>query len=232
VAGAVLEHRTRCAGTPSPFSGVIRIDLQNPANRNLVVVVAVALAVFVIASSVGHLQGLPGDRVVAFCGQLCHSVMNPEFVAYQTSPHARVACVKCHIGPGGLVREGKTLRRLPGLRHRREGIPQTDSDPGEEPEARPGNLRGVPLAGAVLRGPQDGESPLPFGRGEHAVADQPDVNIAGSEKSAGWRGSTGTWPSRTASSTSPGTAPARRSPGFRSGTGRVAPWNMAPSSGR
>jgi len=27
-------------------------------------------------------------------------VMNPEFTAYQLSPHARVACVECHVGAG------------------------------------------------------------------------------------------------------------------------------------
>lgn len=37
---------------------------------------------------------------VTFCGQTCHTVMKPEFVAYQNSPHSRVECVKCHIGPG------------------------------------------------------------------------------------------------------------------------------------
>jgi len=37
---------------------------------------------------------------VTFCGQTCHNVMQPEFTAYQDSPHSRVECVKCHIGPG------------------------------------------------------------------------------------------------------------------------------------
>ena len=37
---------------------------------------------------------------VTFCGQTCHSVMQPEFTAYQDSPHSKVECVKCHIGPG------------------------------------------------------------------------------------------------------------------------------------
>jgi nitrate/TMAO reductase-like tetraheme cytochrome c subunit len=32
-----------------------------------------------------------------FCGTACH-VMNPEWTAYQESPHARVACVDCHVG--------------------------------------------------------------------------------------------------------------------------------------
>jgi len=37
---------------------------------------------------------------VGFCGQFCHTVMDPEFTAYQNSPHSRVPCVECHIGPG------------------------------------------------------------------------------------------------------------------------------------
>jgi hypothetical protein len=37
---------------------------------------------------------------VSFCGQFCHSVMNPEYTAYQNSPHSRVPCVECHIGAG------------------------------------------------------------------------------------------------------------------------------------
>jgi len=37
---------------------------------------------------------------VTFCGQTCHTVMQPEFTAYQESAHSRVECVKCHIGPG------------------------------------------------------------------------------------------------------------------------------------
>ena len=35
-----------------------------------------------------------------FCGQFCHTVMNPEFTAYQNGPHSRVNCVECHIGAG------------------------------------------------------------------------------------------------------------------------------------
>lgn len=35
-----------------------------------------------------------------FCGRLCHTVMYPEYTTYQVSPHSRVACVACHVGPG------------------------------------------------------------------------------------------------------------------------------------
>lgn len=37
---------------------------------------------------------------VGFCGQFCHTVMNPEYTAYKNSPHSRVPCVECHIGSG------------------------------------------------------------------------------------------------------------------------------------
>jgi hypothetical protein len=35
-----------------------------------------------------------------FCGTTCHTVMQPEHTAHQRSPHSRVKCVDCHIGPG------------------------------------------------------------------------------------------------------------------------------------
>jgi nitrate/TMAO reductase-like tetraheme cytochrome c subunit len=35
-----------------------------------------------------------------FCGTACHTVMEPEYTAYQRSPHARVTCADCHIGSG------------------------------------------------------------------------------------------------------------------------------------
>jgi nitrate/TMAO reductase-like tetraheme cytochrome c subunit len=45
-------------------------------------------------------RGVEHMDSVEFCGQTCHSVMRPEYTAYSRSPHARVACVDCHIGPG------------------------------------------------------------------------------------------------------------------------------------
>ena len=46
------------------------------------------------------MKGIEFMDSVAFCGQTCHPVMKPEFTVYQGSPHARVRCVDCHIGPG------------------------------------------------------------------------------------------------------------------------------------
>ncbi|UCG62243.1 MAG: NapC/NirT family cytochrome c [Candidatus Zixiibacteriota bacterium] len=37
---------------------------------------------------------------VAFCGETCHVVMEPQNITYYNSAHAKVPCVECHIGPG------------------------------------------------------------------------------------------------------------------------------------
>jgi nitrate/TMAO reductase-like tetraheme cytochrome c subunit len=36
----------------------------------------------------------------AFCGKLCHTVMYAEYTSYLASPHSRVSCASCHVGPG------------------------------------------------------------------------------------------------------------------------------------
>jgi hypothetical protein len=49
--------------------------------------------------------------------------MKPEFTAYKLSPHARVACVDCHMGAGtDLVGSLETVRRTSSLRHRVQHI--------------------------------------------------------------------------------------------------------------
>ncbi len=53
-----------------------------------------------LCTIVGIYKAYEYTESVAFCGVLCHDVMQPEHVAYQNSPHARVTCVQCHIGPG------------------------------------------------------------------------------------------------------------------------------------
>jgi len=50
----------------------------------------------------------------AFCGETCHT-MPPEYSAYQTSPHARVSCVECHIGRGFIATQ--ITRKAGDLKH-------------------------------------------------------------------------------------------------------------------
>ncbi|MGA9642363.1 MAG: NapC/NirT family cytochrome c [Terriglobales bacterium] len=78
----------------------VRLDFSDPSQRGAVAFFLAFMIVFVGMSVVGSYKAYNFTDSVGFCGQLCHSVMNPEFVAYQQSPHARVACVDCHVGAG------------------------------------------------------------------------------------------------------------------------------------
>ncbi len=76
------------------------LDLNNPRHRvalGLSFVVVIFLLGF---SAIGGYQAYHFSDSVEFCGQACHTVMDPQYTAYLRSPHARVACVDCHIGPG------------------------------------------------------------------------------------------------------------------------------------
>jgi c(7)-type cytochrome triheme protein len=77
-----------------------RLDLNTPRHQFLLAASFTVLLVFLGLSAVGGYQAYHFTDSVGFCGQACHAVMNPEFIAYQESPHARVACASCHIGPG------------------------------------------------------------------------------------------------------------------------------------
>jgi len=98
--GAWLERRRRRAGRPASALAWPRVDLNDPAQRRTAVLVfALTMANIVIVSLAAY-RGVEYMDSVEFCGQACHSVMKPEYVAYQAGPHARVACVRCHTGPG------------------------------------------------------------------------------------------------------------------------------------
>lgn len=77
-----------------------RIDLNDPGQRSAVMSFATFVLVFVMLSGVGSYKAYEFTDSVQFCGQTCHTVMKPEFTAYQLSPHARVGCVECHVGSG------------------------------------------------------------------------------------------------------------------------------------
>ncbi len=89
------------------------IDFNNERNRNAFVIFSIGSAIFLLASAVGSYEAFHYTESVEFCGKVCHSVMKPEYVAYQNSPHARVACAECHIGGGA---DWYVKSKLSGLR--------------------------------------------------------------------------------------------------------------------
>jgi nitrate/TMAO reductase-like tetraheme cytochrome c subunit len=75
-------------------------DFNNRRTRRSVIIVSVFTLVFVLVSAMGSYQAYHYTESVEFCGKLCHRVMEPEYVTYLNSPHARVRCVECHVGEG------------------------------------------------------------------------------------------------------------------------------------
>jgi hypothetical protein len=76
------------------------LDLNSPLYRRPVGIVVGLTVINVAIFLTATYRGVEYMDSVQFCGLTCHKVMAPEFTAYQNSPHSRVACVGCHIGPG------------------------------------------------------------------------------------------------------------------------------------
>lgn len=77
-----------------------RIDFNDRRQRRIFSYVAMGGVVFMAISAFGSYQAYEYTDSVEFCGEVCHSVMKPEYTAYISSPHARVKCTQCHIGEG------------------------------------------------------------------------------------------------------------------------------------
>jgi nitrate/TMAO reductase-like tetraheme cytochrome c subunit len=78
----------------------LQIDLSRPRDRKALAFFGFGAVGFLLLSAVGSYHTYHFTESVTFCGQACHTVMEPEMVTYHNGPHARVACVECHIGPG------------------------------------------------------------------------------------------------------------------------------------
>src|SRR6202045_4975201 len=97
------------------------IGLRLPVVRRTLEWVVVATGINLLIIGTASYRGVEYLDSSNFCGTTCH-VMLPENTAYHVSPHAHVACVDCHIGPGlpWMVRA-----KLTGLRQGYIGGPHT-----------------------------------------------------------------------------------------------------------
>lgn len=77
-----------------------RIDLNSTRVRVIAFAVVVLTPVNVLIVGVAGYKAVEVSDSVVFCGATCHTVMQPEYTAYQAGPHSRVKCVQCHIGEG------------------------------------------------------------------------------------------------------------------------------------
>jgi nitrate/TMAO reductase-like tetraheme cytochrome c subunit len=100
IVGILLERRRRRIGAPAVIPRFPRLDLNVTAQRNTFTFLVSSTLAFVLISAIGSYRSYEFTDSVQFCGQTCHTIMRPEYTTYLQSPHARVACVQCHVGPG------------------------------------------------------------------------------------------------------------------------------------
>lgn len=76
------------------------VNLNDPSQRRVVLIFVVGTAIFLLFTALGSYEVFHYTASNEFCGTMCHSVMEPEYVTYHGSAHARVQCVECHVGSG------------------------------------------------------------------------------------------------------------------------------------
>lgn len=94
------QEAAAAAHHEAPPRGLPILDLNNERTRGLLIVSVVVGMLSTVLIAGATVKGIKEMETVAFCGTVCHTVMEPEHTAYLDGPHARVRCVECHIGPG------------------------------------------------------------------------------------------------------------------------------------
>jgi len=93
------SKRIKREGEDSVVSKIV-LDLSNQRHWNAVGLFILVSILFLLLTGIGSYKAFHYTESNKFCGTLCHSVMEPEYTAYQESAHSRVTCVECHVGEG------------------------------------------------------------------------------------------------------------------------------------
>lgn len=94
------EHKRRRKSAVVEIPRFPILDLNVGAHRTKFLIFIVGAAFTALLLTVIAYEAYHFTESLVFCGELCHEVMEPEAVASQNSPHARVSCAGCHVGPG------------------------------------------------------------------------------------------------------------------------------------
>jgi len=106
--GAVISKEKTEPGPP-----VFVIDFHQPKVRRAAALVIVLTVINVMAVSTVSYEAVHYTESVQFCGEVCHTVMKPEFTAHQVATHSNLQCVTCHVDPG---LEGFIKAKMGGVR--------------------------------------------------------------------------------------------------------------------
>lgn len=122
ILGYVLETRRIRKGLHREASAfVLRVDLSRKRDRRLMVAFVAGSVGFLFLTAFGSYETYHLMESNAFCGEACHTPMEPEYKAYQHSAHAQVDCVACHIGPGTTAYIRTKLNGVKQLYHQIRG---------------------------------------------------------------------------------------------------------------
>jgi hypothetical protein len=106
-------QRRRLARHPETADDWPVYDFRIGRVRRLAVFATAFAALSVAIALVAGYGSLHWMESPTFCGQACHTPMQPQFTAWKAGPHARIACVNCHVGEGA---RGFVQAKLAGTR--------------------------------------------------------------------------------------------------------------------
>ena len=98
--GVWLESRRPAGALQEPRSGWPVLDFRVARQRRIAAVVVALTAVNIVILSMASFGAVHYMETTSFCGEVCHTTMEPQYVAHENGAHARVPCVSCHVGPG------------------------------------------------------------------------------------------------------------------------------------
>lgn len=103
LAGSWRERRRQKRGVHSSFlerTVINPYQLVSRASVASILAGLVAATGVLLGISLGTVEAVEYSESNEFCGTTCHAVMGPEDTTYHDSPHAKIDCVTCHVGPG------------------------------------------------------------------------------------------------------------------------------------
>jgi len=89
------------------------LDFGKSRVRRLALAITALTAVNIVIVLLAGYGSLHWMESPTFCGQVCHTPMQPQFTAWQAATHANVTCVQCHVGEGA---RGFVHAKLAGVR--------------------------------------------------------------------------------------------------------------------
>jgi hypothetical protein len=100
VATGIGLRRRALKRDPSAVNEWPVADFRLAAVRRTTLLVTALAAVNVVIILVAGYSTLHWMESPGFCGQTCHTPMQPQYMAWRSASHARIDCVSCHVGEG------------------------------------------------------------------------------------------------------------------------------------